>query len=236
MSNPLKWSIHKLGRLYLQKVTQSEAEVQAFIRHNERAAEYAFVFRQVNIAAPQTVLDVGTGTTALPALLDTCGCVVTAIDNIRDYWSAGMVNRHWYVIDDDIQETSQAGPFDMVTCISVLEHINDHRTTVRNMMRLLRPEGHLVLAGPYTEGEYVEDCYRVPGADESSRKLPYICRSYSRAELDGWLTDNDGELVAAEYWRTWSGRHWSLGERIAPPEPSSREQPHTHACFLIRRH
>ena len=141
MSNPIKWSIHKLGRLYLQKVTQSEASVQAFVRHNERAAEYAFVFRQVNAVAPQTVLDVGTGTTALPALLDICGCVVTAIDNVRDYWTAGMVNRHWYVIDDDIQETSQVGPFDMVTCISVLEHINDHGTTVRNMMRLLRPGG-----------------------------------------------------------------------------------------------
>jgi 2-polyprenyl-3-methyl-5-hydroxy-6-metoxy-1,4-benzoquinol methylase len=234
-SNPLKWSIHKLGRLYIQKVTQSEAEAQTFSRHNERPVELAFVFNQITRCAPRTVLDVGTGVTALPALLRTCGCVVTAIDNVRDYWSNGMVSRHWHVIDDDITTTKLSGPFDMVTCISVLEHIKDHAAAVSNMMQLLRPGGHLVLAGPYTEREYVEDCYRVPGADELSRNNPYICRSYSRVQLDSWLSYNNGELIQAEYWRTWTGRHWSLGQRMALPEPSSLHEPHTHACFLIRR-
>jgi hypothetical protein len=28
-----------------------------------------------------------------------CGFVVTAIDNVRDYWDHGMVNRHWTVLD-----------------------------------------------------------------------------------------------------------------------------------------
>ena len=235
MSNSVKQVIHQLGRQYVRKVTQSEAEGQKFSRHNERSAEYAFVFRHITSCAPRTVLDVGTGTTALPAQLAACGCVVTAIDNVHDYWPAGMVNRHWYVMDDDITKTSQSAQFDMVTCISVLEHIIDHRAAVRNMMRLLRPGGHFVLAGPYTEREYVENCYRVKGADEGSQKLPYICRSYSRTELDSWLADNGGELIEAEYWRTWTGRHWSLGERVAPPEPSNREGAHTHACFLIRR-
>ena len=233
--NLFKELIHKCGRLYIRKVTQSEAEGQKFTRHNERPAEYAFVFRQINNYAPQTVLDVGTGTTALPALLAACGCVVTAMDNVHDYWPTDMVNRYWHVIDDDIQRTSQSGPFDMITCISVLEHIADHRGAMRSMMKLLRPGGHLVLAGPYTEREYVADCYRVPEANADSQKLPYICRSYSRTELESWLTENRCALIAAEYWRTWTGRHWSLGERIAPPEPSSQEGPHTHACFLIRR-
>ena len=65
----IKQSIHKLGRIYLRTVLQSEAEAQQFDRHNERPAEFAFVFRQVNRCVPRTILDVGSGTTALPALL-----------------------------------------------------------------------------------------------------------------------------------------------------------------------
>lgn len=235
MKSLLRQSVHKLGRTYLRKVLQAEAEAQEFDRHNERPAEFAFVFRQINRCAPRTVLDVGSGTTALPALLSDCGCVVTAIDNIRDYWPAGMINRRWHVVDDDITRTRLPGPFDMVTCISVLEHIVDYRSAVRSMMQLLKPGGHWVLAGPYTELEHVENCYGVSGTHESMRNLPYICRSYSRADLDDWLADTDGELVEAEFWKGWSGRHWALGERIAPPLPSDRDSAHNHACFLIRR-
>ncbi|TMH03678.1 MAG: class I SAM-dependent methyltransferase [Betaproteobacteria bacterium] len=231
----IKQSVHKLGRMYLRRVLQSEAEAQEFDRHNERPAELSFVFRQVNRCAPRTILDVGSGTTALPALLGDCGIVVTAIDNIRDYWPSGMVNRHWHVIDDDISRTKLSGPFDMITCISVLEHIADHRAAFRNMAQLLKPGGHLVLAGPYTELEHIENSYKEPGADEASRNLPYICRSYSRTDLDDWLREGNCELIEAEYWRAWTGRHWALGQRIAPPQPSSREAAHNHACLLIRR-
>lgn len=231
----LKRSVHKLGSTYLRKILRSEAEAQEFDRHNERPAEFAFVFRQVNKCAPRTVLDVGTGTTALPVLLSDCGCVVTALDNIRDYWPAGMANRHWHVVDDDITRTRLSGSFDMVTCISVLEHIVDYRAAVRNMMQLLKPGGHLVLTCPYTELQHVENCYQASEAHESMQNLPYICRSYSRADLDDWLKDTSGELVEMEFWRGWSGRHWALGERIAPPQPSSRDAAHNHACLVIRR-
>ena len=227
----LKAAIHRLGAAYMAKTAQSEATGQRFRRHNERPAEYSFVFRAINRCARKNrLLDVGSGTTALPALISDCGCVVTAIDNVSDYWPAGMVNRHWHVEDDDISRTERADRFDMVTCISVLEHIKDHQGAMRKIMGLLKPGGHLVLAGPYTEREYVEDTYKVEAADPTSAKLPYMCRSYSRRELDLW----GGEVIDAEYWRAWSGRHWAQGERIAPPEPSTQGGAHNHACFLIR--
>ena len=123
----------------------------------------------------------------------------------------------------------------MVTCISVLEHIDDHRTAVRNILRLVKPGGHLVLAGPYTDRQYVENTYKVPRADPTSATLPYICRSYSRDQLNTWLSDNNADLIEEEYWRAWSGAHWALGQRIAPAEPSTLENEHNHACFLIKR-
>ena len=203
--------VHRLGAAYMRKTAAATAASQRFRRHNERPAEYGFVFRSINRCAPKTVLDVGSGTTALPALINDCGCVVTAIDNVSDYWPAGMFNRHWHVEDDDITRTTRTGSFDMVTCISVLEHIKDHPGAVRKIMALLKPGGHLVLAGPYTEREFIEDTYKMPDADPASAKLPYMCRSYSRRELDAWLATTGGELLDAEYWRAWSGRHWARG-------------------------
>jgi len=74
------------------------------------------------------------------------------------------------------------------------------------MMRLLAPGGIWFLAGPYTELEHVENCYKVPGADEASRNAPYICRSYSRADLVEWLGATNGEVVEAD-----SGRRGRAG-------------------------
>jgi len=230
----MKTLIHALGRKYQSTILQREYAAKKFVRFNERPVELAFVFRCIARCAPKSILDVGTGETALPALMAYCGPVVTAIDNVRDYWTAGMTNRHWYVIDDDISRTKLNAQFDMVTCISVLEHVVDPLPAVRNMVRLLKPGGYWVLAGPYTDAEHVDDTYKVPGADPTSANMPYICRSYSRQDLDLWLRETNCELVEDEYWRTWSGRHWALGERIAPPQPATKESG-THSCLLIRK-
>ena len=226
--------IHRGGNLYQRWALKSAYRSQHFRRHNERTAELAFVFRTIGKVAPKTLLDIGTGTTALPAAIADCGVVVTAIDNVRDYWEDGMVNRHWHVMNDDIQKPKIEGSWDMVTCISVLEHIKDHRAAMRNIMRLVRPGGHIVLTCPYTDREFVSDTYRVPGADPESSTQEYICNSYSRAELNSWLKDGNAELIEEEHWKGFTGKHWAMGERIAPPEPATKESGN-HGCFLIRR-
>lgn len=189
----IRSALHAVGRAYVRRIVESEFLAQRFEGYNERPAEYAFVFRQLGARAPKSVLDVGTGTTALPALMRSCGCTVTAIDNVRDYWPTGMTNRHWHVTDDNIVASKITNTFDMVTCISVIEHVRDHVRAVHSMIRLLRAGGHLVLTCPYTEREFVEDTYRAPGADERAARLPFICRSYSRRELDAWLTRGGGQ-------------------------------------------
>ena len=145
--------MHLSGRWYVSRLCASDSQHQVFSHHNERPIEYEFALRALRDARPQTLLDVGTGTTAWPHLLRNCGFVVTAIDNVRDYWPRGMVNRHWSVLDVDIVNPLKAlpGGYEAITCISVLEHIPQHLTAMQNMVALLAPGGLLVLTTPYSE-------------------------------------------------------------------------------------
>ena len=196
--------------------------------------EFGFVFRMMAQIYPLHVLDVGTGTTALPHLMRNCGCLVTAVDNVRDYWSFGMSNRHYHIIDDDITNTRLKGPFDMVTCISVLEHIEKHNDAMRNMFSLLKPKGHLVLTCPYTEKGYVRNVYELAGSSYG-QGAPYITQSYSRNELNRWAEANKAAIVEQEFWQYWEGEHWTVGKQIIPPKKVSAADQHQLTCVLLQK-
>ena len=185
------------GKAFLRNMLYLEYTGQVY-DPNERSVEYRFVFEVITRTAPKTVLDVGTGKTALPHLMQTCGLQVTAIDNIYDYWSKyGMFNRHFYVIDDDITRTVLKGGFDLITCISTLEHIANADAAVRNMASLLTPGGHLVITCPYTEQAYQNNVYTLAGT--TANAVDYICQSFSRDNLNTWTASNGLKIVAQEY-------------------------------------
>ena len=219
---------------YAKWICRREFESQAFTRFNERPVELGFVFRKLGEIYPRTVLDVGTGTTALPHLMRNCGCLVTAIDNVRDYWPFGMVNRHYHVIDDDITATRLAATFDLITCISVLEHIPNADVAFRNMFSLLKPTGHLILTCPYSEGRYVRNVYELPGSSYG-KGLAYITQSYSRNELERWLRENSGTICEQEYWQFWEGDCWTVGDQIIPPKKVTVSDRHQITCIHIRK-
>jgi SAM-dependent methyltransferase len=143
-------------------------------------------------------------------------------------------NRHYYVIRDDITDTRLDRQFDCVTCLNILALVEDHRAALRGMFSLLRPGGFLIISCPYNEHEFVPDAYSLPGAGYGQDR-PVLCRQYSRAELDGWLAENGGVLVEQELYRCFSGKYWTMGERIVPPEPAGKDDPHHMTCLLIRK-
>ena len=202
---------------------------------NERPAEYAFALDALMAAAPDTVLDVGPGTSSWPHLLSNCGFRTTAIDKVEGYWTGLYANRHYRVVRDDVTRPAVKGPFDAVTCLSVLEHIPDHAAAVRGMLALLRPGGTLVLTFPYSETRYVEDVYRVPGASYGA-DYPFICRMYSRAQVDEWLAASPGAVVVEQrWWEAFTGDMWAHGERLRPPRPTTREGRHHLTGIAIRK-
>jgi len=224
---------HSLNQ-YPNWLCKREFESQTFVRFNERPIEYAFVLKKIGQIYPQTVLDVGTGDTALPSLMRSCGCLVTAIDHERNSSPFEMFNRHYHVIADDITKTQLSEKFDLITCISVLEHIPDYDIAVKTMFSLLHPFGHLVLTFPYTEKTYVRNVYDLYGSSYGS-DLSYITQSFSRNELEKWLRENRAVTIEQEYWQFWQGESWTVGNQIIPPNKVTKHDKHQLSCIHIQK-
>jgi 2-polyprenyl-3-methyl-5-hydroxy-6-metoxy-1,4-benzoquinol methylase len=234
MLDAIKTRVKKVLSIYTSRACRVEFERQTFTRFNERAIEFAFVFRKIAELYPRRILDVGTGTTALPHLMRNCGPIVTATDNVRDYWPSGMLNRHYHVLDDDITRTKLTGPYDLITCISVLEHMERSDAAVRNMFSLLSPQGHLVATFPYNETMYVRNVYELAGSSYG-RGCPYITQSYSRTEVLRWLKENGATIVEQEYWKCWEGDHWTVGAQVIPAKRVGVEEKHQLTCLDLTR-
>jgi 2-polyprenyl-3-methyl-5-hydroxy-6-metoxy-1,4-benzoquinol methylase len=234
LKQDFKSLINYIGLFYVNFLCRREYKKQKFTGINERSIELQFVFKCLSQKWPKTVLDVGTGATALPHLIRNCGFLVTAIDNIRDYWPFGLINRHYYVINDDITKTHLKDTFDFITCVSVLEHIRDHRGAIRSMFKLLKPGGHLVLTFPYNEHRYIEHVYSLPDSLVKI-KYPFITQAYSRNEVNEWLSDSSGKILEQEYWQFFSGEYWTCGKRICPPIQVDKNVKHQISCLLIQK-
>jgi 2-polyprenyl-3-methyl-5-hydroxy-6-metoxy-1,4-benzoquinol methylase len=201
---------------------------------NERPVEYRYAIDRLVKAEARSVLDVGTGTTAWPAILADAGYQVTAIDDPRVYWGGRLTNRHWRVqMQSIITTTLPASSFDAVTCISVLEHIPEHQAAMAAMLRLVKPGGIVILTGPWNETSYVPDAYRMPGAGYGQRE-PYITQVFSAAQLAQWEAAG-GETINREYHQVFTGPLWTQGKRLRPPQPASVDSLHHLACITLRR-
>lgn len=221
--------VHHVGSAYIHRLTRAQSERQSFRRMNERPVEYAFVFSWLNRLQPKTVLDVGTGQSALPALIRTCGLVVRAVDNVRDYWPKGMVNRHWLVEDEDVRRAAPREQYDVVLCVSVLEHIRETAAAVRGLHAYARAGGHVVITTPFGEHGH-PNVYELDGS--YGRDNAYPCRQHSPADLAEWLACGF-DLVHAEYWRAFDSNTWSVGPLLRPIVPS--DTPANLGCFVLRK-
>ena len=225
----------QIATAWLDRTNRQEYEHPHFSEQNERPVEYRFVFEQIAAYYPKSVLDVGTGVTAVPHVIANCGCRVTAIDNIHDYWPRGLVNRHYLVLQDDIVATKLTDRFDMVICVSALEHIARYDQAVAAMVRLLADEGRLVLTFPYNEEAHVDNVYELPGSSFAGKSMPYKTAAFSRSDLDRWQNDNPARILKQEYWHFFDGDHWTQGRRLLPPVQVQRHEKHQLSCVLLEK-
>jgi SAM-dependent methyltransferase len=220
-------------RLYLAPLLKREWRTPPIPELREYVFQFEFAMRAVARHMPRELLDAGSGMSSWPHLLASCGIKVTATDEMRSYWGS-MFNRHYHVIPDDITATRLDRQYDMVTCLAVLTTIADDRPAVRNLFRLVKPGGHLVLTFAYKEEEAVPNAYAIPGA-AYGQDFGYICRMFSRLELEAWLTENGGEIEDQEYIEVFSGDYWASGERLPAPRRVAREDKHHWTAVLIKK-
>src|SRR3712207_203620 len=137
LSRATRLTRRAVARAALEPVLKREwEEGTAYV--TERLIWYAFALRYITERSPQTLLDVGPGPSAWPHVVAMGGVRVTAVDDYSMYgrgpqwWRrTRYFNRHYYVLGDDISRSRLTELFDFVTCLSVLELVDDHRAVVR---------------------------------------------------------------------------------------------------------
>lgn len=177
---------------------------------NERSVEYRFAFEAIQKNGYGHALDVGTGESAFPALLRSCGLKTTAIDNIRDYWTSGLLNFSWWVNDHSILRKLD-GKYDYIFLISTLEHIVDYRCALINSVDALNPGGRLIVTSPFGNS-YIANVYEEPDS-WGHGKYEFPCQVFSDETLIQSMKDAGMRLDREEYWSFWTGPLWSLGEK-----------------------
>jgi SAM-dependent methyltransferase len=201
---------------------------------NERPLEYAFLLKHLSQIYPKTILDVGTGASALPHVLANCGFDVTATDEKGSYWGFDFFNHHYPVIEDDIKNSKLTKKFDFISCISVLEHIPEADEAVKGLFDLLEPNGYLLVTFPFNKNDFVENVYKLEGAGYG-QNAPFICQLFSQKEVNNWLKDNGGTIIEQNYYEIFTGEFWTFGEKLYPPRQVDENSNHHLTCILIQK-
>lgn len=234
MTNIIVDTFNWLTRKIINRITYAEFVNPIFNKLNERPVEYSFVFEMIAKYYPKSVLDVGTGLTALPHLMANCGIKVVAVDNIKDYWTTNMINRHYWVKNDDVTKLNLQQKFEMVVCVSTLEHIEQFNLAVKNMVGRLKKNGHLILTFPYNEKKGAVNVYELKGTN--AQELPkYHTRAFCRHDLNRWEKDCGLKIVDQQYWDFFTGDYWTVGNMVLPPKKVDKNTKHQISTVIFRK-
>jgi len=122
----------------------------------------------------------------------------------------------------------------MVTCISVLEHINNFDAAIDGMVSLLEKPGYIVLTFPYNENRFIDNVYALEEAGYG-QDASYKCHVFSRAKVLAWCDKHSLELVRQEYWKVFSGEYWTFGERVYPNVQVGVDEKHHLTCLVLKK-
>ena len=228
LSNLYKRLLNKMLKPILLHETKTKEKIP-----NERPVESTFLFKHLSKIYPKEILDVGSGETSLPHLLSNCGFSIVAIDKKRGYNDENVFfNRHYYIQEDDITNTKINKKFDFISCISTLEHIKESDQAVSNMVKLLKPNGYLLLTFPYNENKYHHNVYEIPECN--MKEIRHIAQAFSRNELLKWKKEHNLKIIDQEYYQFYTGEYWKCRESILPPKKVRKEEKHQISCVLFQ--
>ena len=118
---------------------------KASLKATDRYIEYPFVLKNIP-RPPCKILDIGCAGSMFPLLLKAFGYDITGID-IRLH---PMRFSFDFVKADICNKTFGSNLFDIITAISTIEHIRYAFKAIKEIHRLLKPNGLLLMTIPYS--------------------------------------------------------------------------------------
>ena len=101
------------------------------------------------LPAGSRILDLGAGAGAFSARLHDAGYAVEALDVDETKWRAEEVPFRVLDVDQGLP-TSATGSYDGISCLEVIEHLENPWQFMREVFPLVRPGGYLFLSTPNT--------------------------------------------------------------------------------------
>ena len=140
-------------------------------------------------------VDIGCGGGILAEGMAEAGAAVTGIDMAEGPLAVARLHQHETGTDIDYRRTTaeelaaaEAGRYDVVTCLEMLEHVPDPAAVVRSCAALVRPGGHVFFSTINRNPKAF--VFAIVGAEYVLRLLPRGTHEYDKfirpSELEAW--------------------------------------------------
>lgn len=171
--------------------------------HDINPARLDYIDRRAGLAG-RKVLDVGCGGGILAESMAGKGADVCGIDMAQAPLSVARIHGKRSEVDVDYRMStaegmanSEAGTYDIVTCLEMLEHVPDPASVIDACARLVRPGGHVFFS---TINRNVKSfMMAIVGAEYVLGLLPRGTHEYAKlirpSELDRWVRAARLELL-----------------------------------------
>ncbi|MCH9695830.1 MAG: bifunctional 2-polyprenyl-6-hydroxyphenol methylase/3-demethylubiquinol 3-O-methyltransferase UbiG [Gammaproteobacteria bacterium] len=143
----------------------------------------------------QKIVDIGCGGGILTESMASCGADVTGIDMAEAPLAVAKLHLHESNLDIHYRQSTaeelagkEAGQYDIVTCLEMLEHVPDPAQVVRSCFELVKPGGHVFFSTINRNPKSF--MFAIVGAEYLLRLLPAGTHEYEKfirpSELEAW--------------------------------------------------
>jgi len=171
-----------------------------------------------------TVVDIGCGGGILAESMALAGAAVTGIDMAEGPLAVARLHQHESAADVHYKQATaeelasqEAGAFDVVTCLEMLEHVPDPSQVIKSCAELVKPGGHVFFSTINRNPKSF--AFAIVGAEYLLKLLPAGTHEYEKfirpSELESWARPAGLSLkdsVGMHY--NPITREYSLGENL----------------------
>lgn len=152
------------------------------------------------------IVDIGCGGGILTESMAAANADVTGIDMAEGPLSVARLHQHESGAAVDYRRSTaedlaakEAGNYDVVTCLEMLEHVPDPSRVIRSCAELVKPGGHVFFSTINRNPKSF--LFAIVGAEYILKLLPSGTHEYAKfirpSELEAWARDAGLELVAS---------------------------------------